>query len=70
MSHIWVLICRVDDPSADQMTELATFDLPEADSLTLQPHTALDALETKLTPPAMPSCGVSSKRNGTRLMRT
>jgi hypothetical protein len=28
------------------MTELAAFDLPEADILALQPHTALDALET------------------------
>jgi hypothetical protein len=46
MSHIRVLICRVDDSSADQMTELAAFDLPEADILTLQPDTALDALET------------------------
>jgi hypothetical protein len=46
MSHIRVLICRVDDPIADQMTELAAFDLPEADILALQPHTALDALET------------------------
>jgi hypothetical protein len=46
MSHIRVLICRVDDPSADQMTELAAFDLPEADILALQPDTALDALET------------------------
>jgi GrpB protein len=46
MSHIRVLICRVDDPSADQMTELAAFDPPEADILALQPDTALDALET------------------------
>jgi len=28
MSHIRVLICRVDDPASDQMTELAAFDLP------------------------------------------
>ena len=46
MSHIRVLICRVDDPDADQMTELAAFDLPPADVATLQPETALDALET------------------------
>ncbi len=25
MSHIQVLICRVDDPASDQMTELAAF---------------------------------------------
>jgi hypothetical protein len=46
MSHIRVLICRVDDSGADQMTELAAFDLPEADIMALQPDTALDALET------------------------
>jgi hypothetical protein len=46
MSHIRVLICRVDDPASDQMTELAAFDLPTTDVSTLQPETALDALET------------------------
>jgi len=46
MSHIRVLVCRVDDPDTDQMTELAAFDLPTADVTTLQPETALDELET------------------------
>jgi hypothetical protein len=46
MSHIRVLICRVDDPTSDQLTELATFDLPAADAATLQPDAALDNLET------------------------
>ncbi len=46
MSHIRVLICRVDDPASDQMTELAAFDLPATDVSTLHPETALDALET------------------------
>ena len=46
MSHIRVLICRVNDPTSDQMTELAAFDLPAADVTTLQPETALDDLET------------------------
>jgi hypothetical protein len=46
MSHIRVLICRVDDPDSDQMTELAAFDFPAADGSTLQPETALDELET------------------------
>src|SRR3954471_11547765 len=46
MSHIRVLICRVDDPDTDQLTELAAFDLPPADVASLQPETALDALET------------------------
>ena len=46
MSHIRVLICRVDDPTSEQITELAVFDLPQADVTTLQPQTALDDLET------------------------
>ena len=46
MSHIRVLICRVDDPETDQMTELAAFDLPATDVSTVQPETALDELET------------------------
>jgi len=46
MSHIRVLICRVDDPASDQMTELAAFDLPATDVSVLQPETALDVLET------------------------
>jgi hypothetical protein len=46
MSHIRVLICRVDDPTRDTMTELAAFDLPQADVTVLQPETTLDDLET------------------------
>ncbi len=46
MSHIRVLVCRVDDPASDQMTELAAFDLPAPDLTTLQPTTALDELES------------------------
>jgi hypothetical protein len=46
MSSIRVLICRVDDPASDQMTQLAAFDLPPADIAALQPETALDELET------------------------
>ena len=45
MSHIRVLICRVDDPASDQMTALAAFDLPETDLTTIKPETALDDLE-------------------------
>ena len=45
MTHIRVLICRVDDPTRDTMTELAAFDLPQADLSLLQPETALDDLE-------------------------
>src|SRR4051794_37517748 len=46
MSHIRVLICRVDDPATDQMTELAAFDLLPADVATLQHETTLEARET------------------------
>ncbi len=46
MRHIRVLICRVDDPASEQMTELAAFDLPPTDVSALQPETALDDLET------------------------
>jgi hypothetical protein len=46
MSHIRVLICRVDDRATDQMTELAAFDFPATDVTALQPETALDDLET------------------------
>ena len=46
MRHIRVLICRVDDPTSDEMTELAAFDLPALDDAALQPKMALDALET------------------------
>ncbi len=47
MSHLRVLICRVDDEDhPDQMTELHSFDLPAVESETLTPATALDELET------------------------
>ena len=46
MSHIRVLICRVDDPDTDLMTELAAFDLPPTDVTALQPDIALDDLES------------------------
>jgi hypothetical protein len=45
MSHIRVLICRVDDPTSDTLTEVAAFDLPAADVAALQPDTAIDNLE-------------------------
>lgn len=46
MSHICVLVCRVDDPASNRMTELAAFDLPATDVAALRPETALDELET------------------------
>jgi hypothetical protein len=44
MSHIRILVCRVDDASADCMTELAAVDLPQVDAA-LTAETALDSLE-------------------------
>jgi hypothetical protein len=41
-----VLICRVDDPATEQMTEVAAFDLPTPDVAILKPTTTLDDLET------------------------
>ena len=46
MRHIRVLVCEVDDAAPDTMRELAAFDLPASDVSSLQPETALDALET------------------------
>jgi len=49
MSHLRVLICRVDDEaSPDQMTELHSIDLPAAEPGQMQPETALDELETEV----------------------
>jgi hypothetical protein len=45
MSHIRILVCRVDDEAPDLLTELAAFDLPEPTAATLAAATALDALE-------------------------
>ena len=47
MSHLRVLICRVeDDPK--EMTELHRFDLPAVDLEKLAPETALDQMETRM----------------------
>jgi hypothetical protein len=49
MSHLRVLICRVDDEAhSDQMTELHSFDLPGVDPEQMQPETALDGMETEV----------------------
>lgn len=45
MSPLRVLICRFDDEDPAKMTELASFDVPEADVGQLKPETALDELE-------------------------
>ncbi len=44
MSHLRVIICRVEEDEA-QMTELASFDLAEVEVAKLKPETALDGLE-------------------------
>ncbi len=46
MRRIRVLICSVEEETADEMTELACFDLPAPDVAALEPETALDELET------------------------
>lgn len=45
MSHLRVMICRVDDDSDDQMIELASFDLVEARVSEMQADRALDEME-------------------------
>jgi hypothetical protein len=46
ISHIRVLLCRLDDPASHQLSQLAAFELSAADAATLQPDAALDALQT------------------------
>ncbi len=45
MSHIRVLICPVDDPASDQMTELAASELPALDVTALQSTTVPSDLQ-------------------------
>jgi hypothetical protein len=45
MSHLRVIICRVDDSSDDQMTELASFDLVEPKISEMEADRALDEME-------------------------
>jgi hypothetical protein len=46
MSHLRVLICRVEDDK--EMTELHSFDLPAVELEKLSPETALDEIETRM----------------------
>ena len=46
LSRIRVLVCRVDDPAAETMTEMATFALQETDAGALHPAASFDELET------------------------
>ena len=46
MSHLRVIICRVEDEAnEEQMTELASFDFAKVEVAKLKPETALDGLE-------------------------
>src|SRR5512134_1204330 len=45
MRRIQVVIQEVDDASTQPPTQLASFDLPQADLAALRPETALDDLE-------------------------
>jgi hypothetical protein len=48
MSHLRVLICRVEDENhPEQMTELQRIELPVVDPQQLTPETALDVLEAQ-----------------------
>lgn len=46
MRRIRVLICSIEEDMPEEMTELASFDLPATDVTALHPETALDELET------------------------
>jgi hypothetical protein len=63
MGHIRVLICRVDDPASDHMTQLAAFDLPAPDPTALQSATALDKLETTMLTPTMSGANFGGQVN-------
>jgi hypothetical protein len=47
MSHLRVLICRVEEENPQVLSEVAHFDLPEVDVQALDPTTALDDLEAQ-----------------------
>ena len=48
MSHLAVLICRIEDENQpEQLTRLQRIDLPVVEVDQLQPETALDALESQ-----------------------
>ncbi len=65
MSHIRVLIYRVDDPAADHMTELAAFDLQLLTSTPCSPTQRLMNSKRRPGKLEMPSSVARSKLNGT-----
>lgn len=48
MSQIRIMICRVNEKNPAEMTEIASYDLPETDIRTLDPEKALDEMEATL----------------------
>ena len=48
MSQIRILICRVDENDSNNMTEIASYDLPEMEIQTFNPEVALDEAEATL----------------------
>jgi hypothetical protein len=45
MSHLRVLLCRVEDEEPDKMAELASFDVPNLSVDAFCPQTTVDTLE-------------------------
>jgi len=45
MSQIRILICQVDENDSNNMTEIASYDLPEMEIQTFNPEVALDEAE-------------------------
>ena len=45
MSHLRVIVCRVEDETSDKMSEIASFDLPNTEINTLCPINTIDELE-------------------------
>jgi len=48
MSQIRILICQVDENDSNNMTEIASYDLPEMEIQTFNPEVALDEAEATL----------------------
>jgi hypothetical protein len=45
MSHLRVLVCRVEDDDPNKMAEIASIEVPDTSVDALCPQTAVDALE-------------------------
>jgi hypothetical protein len=47
MSHLCILVCRVEEEHPDELTELHRVELPAVAATQLGPETALDTLEAQ-----------------------